>query len=157
MKVAALDDQQRDLAALNNELIQSFMANHRLREDDVTDWYGLLAEGLCLEPLGYIMFAPFAYLTMEYVLAAEKHNSESIRQILSHTFYFTHLSNAYAITRASLKRIDNRMFSALAANGFDFHACALTLDVDEDELRELYAHVLFEIDMMLNDGQSFIQ
>lgn len=157
-----LSEKQQELAAASHDLIYSFMYNHHLKMDDTKDWYGFAAEALCFaasrfEPFGYIMFEPFAYITMEYMYALEIYKSESIRIVLEHQFYLSHLSNAYASSRTQLRRFDNRVFSALAASGFDMDACSLLYGISREEVEEIYAEVLYIIDMRLNSGQSFIE
>lgn len=64
-----LNDEQRKLAEDNHNLIYSILQKYKLGYDDVEDWYGIAAEGLCkaaatYDPSSGNTFSTYAYTVM---------------------------------------------------------------------------------------------
>ena len=70
MEKKTLNNQQRQLVEDNYGLIYAYMSSHHLQENDVEDWFGTCAIGLCQAALAYdedrnVKFTTLAYTCIE--------------------------------------------------------------------------------------------
>ena len=84
-----LNDAQRKLVEDNHNLIYSFLNGHNLSLDDIEDWYGTAAIGLCNAALAFdpkrgTKFSTLAYICMENeVRLTMRRNHRNIPAIIS--------------------------------------------------------------------------
>lgn len=62
-----LNDKQRKLVEDNHGIIYSYLNSHNLSYDDVEDWYGLAAIGLCKAALAYDETRNVKFSTLAYI------------------------------------------------------------------------------------------
>lgn len=82
-----LTPEQQKMVEDNHNLIYSFMASHKLRDDAMDDWYGVCAIGLCQAALAWrpdkgVTFATFAYRCMQNCVGqVKRHNQNQIQPL----------------------------------------------------------------------------
>lgn len=173
-----LNDTQRKLVEDNHNLIYSFLNKRNLGMDEVEDWYGTAAIGLCKAAKAYnpdldVKFSTFAYVCMNTeVVNILRKNKNEIKALLSLTesmngnedcilenivpdkddcFFSVYLNDAIDIATKKMSERNRKIIDLLLIEGYTQVDVAKMFGMTRSNVSRIYNQVIDKVEEYFRD------